>query len=254
MYVDDSGDPGANVAVTDKFILTALVIHESKWNDFMDALSVFRKHLRDTKSLKMREEIHAVEFVNGRSIRPSIKAIKRNDRLDILKQVLDWLASRTEISVFSVVVDKTRHMSDDIYEIAWKTLIQRFENTIGYSNFPDGNDTGDMGIVISDRSDEKKLTGIIRAMRVYNPVTNQVDVFGSGYRNLALKYIIEDPNFRDSDNSYILQMVDVAAYFTLQRYHPNTYVRKKGAKNFFNRLSPVLNQYVKTGGGGIVET
>jgi hypothetical protein len=255
MYVDDSGDPGANTAVTDKFILSALVIHELNYNTFINDLIVFRKQLRDTKGLKLRTEIHSVEFINKPNA--ELKKIQRNDRLDILKQCLNWLAARNDISVFCVSVDKSNHLNDDIYSYAWKALSQRFENTIGAKNFlrPETEDSGitDRGIIISDRSDEKKLRSLIREMKKYNPVTSRRDLFSDTYRNLQLKYIIEDPNFRDSDQSYILQMVDVCAYFLMQKKRPNSYVRKKGATLYFDRLQPVLHPKITRNGSGVLE-
>lgn len=247
MYVDDSGDPGANTAVTDYFILTALVVHELRWNDFINNLVAFREHLRDTKGLKLRHEIHSVKFISGRS--PINSLIKKNDRLDILKQCLDWLARQPDISVYSVIVDKKKNMGPGIYELAWERLTQRFENTISYKNFPGPTNADERGIIISDRSDEKKLRRLVRKMHKYNPVTSHM----GGYRNLKLQYIIEDPNFRDTEYSYILQMVDVASYFLMQKYKPNKYIRKKGARNYYDRLSPVLNKYVVKSGTGIVE-
>ena len=251
MYVDDSGDSGANLSVTQHFILSALVIHELRWNEFLEELIKFRQHLRDTKSLKLREEIHSVELINGKT--DLTKRIPRNDRLDILKQCLDWLATRPDISIFSVVVDKSKHLDEDIYTLAWKTLIQRFENTISYKNFPGPSNPDDRGIIISDKSDEKKLRTIMRTMRKYNPITNRRDAFPDGYRNLQLRYIIEDPNFRDTNDSYILQLVDVVAYFMMQNKRPNKFIRKKSAVLYHTRLNPVLNTFVSKSKSGIVE-
>jgi len=52
--------------------------------------------------------------------------------------------------------------------------------------------------------------------------------------------VIEDPFMKDSSNSQIHQLVDVVAYFGRQLYEPNAYIRKKGARTFYQRLDPVL--------------
>ena len=52
MYVDESGDIGINGSKTKYFVLSAIVIHELRWNDALDDLISFRKMLRDTKKLK----------------------------------------------------------------------------------------------------------------------------------------------------------------------------------------------------------
>jgi len=71
------------------------------------------------------------------------------------------------------------------------------------------------------------------------PVPNQSS-FGPGYRDLRLKYLIEDPVHRDSKHTYFLQVVDTIAFFLYQAVAPNVYVRKKGARKQFLRLLPVL--------------
>ena len=82
MYVDESGDIGTQNSPTNYFILSALIFHELRWNSILDDLVAFRRHLRQTKGLKLREEIHATHFIN----RPGeLKRLKRNDRIDILK-------------------------------------------------------------------------------------------------------------------------------------------------------------------------
>ena len=94
--------------------------------------------------------------------------------------------------------------------------------------------------MITDATDGKKLQKLMRRMSVYNPIPNQAWA-GSGYRNLPLLRMIEDPYPKDSRESYLIQAVDTTAYFLLQRYHSNSYVRRKGAQNYLSRLLPILN-------------
>lgn len=247
MYVDESGDAGLieNGSPTKYFILSAMVVHESKWNNLLQDLINFRQNLKSTKGLKMKEEIHAIEFIT----RPgNLVRIAKNDRLDILKKCLDWLASHNDISILTVVVDK-RGKTGNIFEIAWERLIQRFENTIQRRNFPNSSASiEERGMLIPDNTDNKKLRTLVRKMRRHNPIPNQRNLFqGGGYRNLRLTYVIEDPFMKDSADSYFHQLVDVVAYFARQVYEPNAYVRKKGATTFYKRLLPVINPYVATG-------
>lgn len=239
MYVDESGDSGKwhKNSPTRYFILSAIVIHEADWKDTLTNLVNFRRTLRDTKGLKLREEIHCTEFINkpGALIR-----IKRNDRLDILKKCLDWLNNQKPVSVFSVAIDK-QGRTDDIFETAWSTLIMRFENTIKNNNFKRSKSSGnvDKGVIVSDHTDGKKLRGIIRKMRHFNYVPSQ-QTYGSGARNIKLEYIIEDPVFRHSKDSLLHQICDVVAYFVRQKVEPNSYVKKKGGHNYYGRLTNVI--------------
>jgi hypothetical protein len=118
---------------------------------------------------------------------------------------------------------------------------------MNYGNFPGGH-RSDYGIVINDNTDGMKLQKLVRKMAVYNPIPHMVSIYGigSGYRSLPIRKIIEDPNSRDSKYSYLIQSCDVVAYFLLQNFLPNNYIRTNGAHNYFARLRPVLNTPAST--------
>jgi len=234
MYVDESGDIGLPPSSpTRYFILSAIIFHESSWREMLSDLVVFRKRLSATKGLKMKDEIHCTNFINNPG--PLVR-IKRNDRLDIIKQSIDWLNEQPNLSIFSVVVDKTTKAAGfDVFEYAWDALLMRFENTLSHRNFRGSQNVEDTGIVISDNTDGGKLRTLIRRMRHYNPVPS---IFG-GVRNLKLQYIIEDPVLKDSQFSYMHQMSDVVAYCAKQFYDPNSYMKKKGGNNYYKRLTNV---------------
>ena len=92
-------------------------------------------------------------------------------------------------------------------------------------------------MLFPDRSDEKKLNALLRRMRMYNPVPNQL---AGGYRNLLVRSVVEDANFRDSAQSYFIQSVDVAAYLLYQQFSPSACVKKKSGQNYFGRLAPIV--------------
>lgn len=57
MYVDESGDTGLVNSKTDYFVLTGLVIHELRWQLYLEQLIAFRQRLKQQYGLKLREEI-----------------------------------------------------------------------------------------------------------------------------------------------------------------------------------------------------
>lgn len=250
MYVDESGDVGLKNSPTKYFVLSAIVIHELRWRDTLRNLVSFRKMLRDQKGLKLRDEIHCSEFINkpGDLIR-----IKRNDRLDIIKKCIDWLNDQSDVNVFSVVINK-ENRTDDIFELAWNTLIMRFENTIRHNNFSGPKNADDRGIILSDNTEGEKLRMVIRKMRHYNIIPNRKDLYDEGNRNVKLEYVIEDPIFRDSKNSMLHQINDVLAYCVRQHYEPNSYMKRKGGTSFYKRLNNVVVKKVSNKNEfGIVE-
>lgn len=237
-YVDESGDVGITGSPTKYYILSAIIVHESKWLDLLNDLIAFRRKLKAQKGLMMKEEIHASEFVSkrGKLKRP----ISPSNRLDILRLCLEWLASVNYINIISVRVDKSKN--SDPFTTAWTALLQRFENTLKYQNFPTPAFKHDSGIIVADDTDVKKLTALLRKMRRFNAIPHMGAVFTGGSRNLPLQHVLKDPICRASKSSYFLQMVDVVAYFAKQYHDPNKYIKKKSAKNWYGKLTPVINQ------------
>jgi Protein of unknown function (DUF3800) len=235
MYVDESGDPGITGSPTRYFVLSGLVVHESSWRKFVDHIVSFRKTMKSVYNLPIRREIHAAEYINS-----PVLTLKKHERLAILRNFADEISAFPEISVTNIVIDKsTKPSGYDVFDSAWMTLFQRFENTIQYGNFP-GNHKADHGIIFTDNTNGKKLTRIVRKMSVYNPIPNMRQI-GPGYRNIPLLRIIEDPHGKDSADSLLVQAADLCAYLLYQHMAPNSYIKKKGAQKYFSRLQNVLN-------------
>jgi len=130
MYVDESGDPGLAGSPTEIFVLCGLVVHELRWRRTLEALVAFRRRMRDAFGLKLREEVDCAHFISSPG---TLKRIKRNDRLAILRHYADQLASIPDLSLISVAVDKRCWSAEvDVYQAAWRALVQRFENTLSY--------------------------------------------------------------------------------------------------------------------------
>ena len=235
MYVDESGDPGLHNSPTRYFALSGLVVHESEWRNFIDTLINFKKILNSAYGLPIRTEIHASDYINK-----SLYGIQRHSRLAILRNFIDEIAKMRFVSITNIIVNKSnKGPSYDVLESAWKILFQRFENTLNHGNFP-GGFRNDFGLVLTDNTDGHKLTRLMRKMAVHNIVPHD-PMFGFGGRNTPIRKIIEDPHPKNSRDSLPIQACDVCAYFLYQKYSPNSYIKKKNAVNYFDRLNPVLN-------------
>jgi Protein of unknown function (DUF3800) len=238
MYVDESGDPGLINSPTSNFVLSGLVMHELRWREFIDRIVVFRKRMKSTYGLGVRDEIHAAEFVRS----SGAVDLKRNTRYLILRHLATELSRMEWLSVTNVVVKKAGKAPDyDVFENAWKVLFQRFENTLVYRNFPGPLNPDDLGIVICDDTNGGKLGRLMRRMGSYNPIPNQQHA-GPGYRNMPIRKIIEDPNLRDSKNSHPIQAADLCAYLLFQHLTPNGFMKRAGGNNAFKLLEPILNK------------
>jgi hypothetical protein len=250
MYVDESGDTGMPFNPTSGqttpsryFVLSALVIHESYWLETLDWMVAFRRRMNKNYGLKMRHEIHASHFIN----KPGpLVVIPRNDRLSILRHFIEEMANHKHFNFFNIVVDKQgKNQSLDVFEFAWKVLIQRFETTLTHGHFNGSNNTSDWGMIFPDQTDVKRLKLLLRKLRRYNPIPSKVNGLSI---NLPIRLITEDPNFRSSDDSYFIQAADTVAYFLNQSLSPNAYIRKRGAHRYFSRLDPVLCDHVSNKG------
>ena len=239
MYVDESGDVGMNGSPTRYFVLTGLVVHELRWQTCFDQIITFRRRMKQQFGLLLREEIHSAALINKPG---DLVRISRNDRLTILREFADELAAMSDLNVINIVIDKQkagRPPDYDVFGMAWKTLIQRFNNTLSYRNFKGPQNADERGMLFPDFTDDKKLTQMLRQMRRYNPITNQAP-YGQGYRNLAVTNIIEDPNFRDSAHSQFIQAADLIAFLLYQKLAPSGYMKKKAGQNYFERLDNIL--------------
>ena len=238
MYVDESGDVGLINSPTRYFVLTGLVIHELRWHHALEQFTNYRLRMRESFGLLLKDEIHAGGMLSSPG---NLVRIKRNDRLTIIRHLLDELANLEYINFINVRVDKQGKPADyNPFEKAWQALIQRFENTLNHRNFPGPANADDRGIIFCDETDGAALRKLYRRMRVYNPVPHMRAVHGAGYRQMPLTRIVEDPSIRHSHHSYFIQAADVAAFAAYQWYAPSTFIRRKGAKNYFARLDRVL--------------
>lgn len=173
MYVDESGDPGNNTAQTRYFCLVGLVVHESRWHQFHDALRDFRRQMKDIYGFPVRSEVHSAQL-----LRHSAFGIEKYKRLAILRNTLDELGKQEYIRLTSVVVDKQGKAEDfDIFAAAWQTLFQRFENTLLKGNFPGGHSQS-FGTVFTDATNGESLRKLMRKMSAFNPIPNQ---YGGGF-------------------------------------------------------------------------
>lgn len=252
MYVDESGDAGLINSPSNYYILSDIVVHELDWIACLQQLVTFRVRMKDIYGLRMNEEIHAYEMMGKPG--PLSRILKHN-RLAILRHFLDELNQMSEISVINVVVDKqSKQPNYDVFYKSWIVLLQRFENTIHHGNFPGSANPEERGMVFSDATNDGKLRQILRQARRYNPIPNHPFFgLGTGYRNLQMTHIIEDPNMRDSTHSYFVQAADTISYFLKQKLHPSSYIRRKHAQNYFDRVDNILCKVAsRTDAQGIV--
>lgn len=219
LYVDESGDPGISASSPSPyFFLAGLLLEDVHWYALTDELRLFRQQLAQRFALPVSEEIHASVFLSNRTALAA--RISANDRLRILLECLEWCAASPYLRLLTVGLDKRQRPAGSAFIEAWAALYQLFDCALAASNPPTP------GLVLCDNTDGTKLTRLVQGLQYSGTSTAP-----------ALRYVVEDPIFRDSRRSYLHQMVDVVAYFAKQLVAPNNFVRDKGATHYFTRLA-----------------
>jgi Protein of unknown function (DUF3800) len=137
MYVDESGDAGLSGSPTTHFVLSGLVVHETRWREFVNLLIAFRKTLRSVYAPPVRDEIHSAEFLKGRIHAVGGAALARHIRLAILRNTLDELAKISFISITNVVINKTgKPLSYDVFAAALGNAISEIREHTHAWKFP----------------------------------------------------------------------------------------------------------------------
>jgi hypothetical protein len=73
-------------------------------------------------------------------------------------------------------------------------------------------------VIIADEGRETEITKAVRKMHVYNPIPSQLGGWPNGStKNITIDRIIEDPVFKASDRSYLIQLADCVAFALLKR-------------------------------------
>lgn len=234
MYVDESGDAGQFIpnqsANSPHFILSGLIISQNDWLQYLNNLKTFRKHIKAQHGLLMREEIHASELIRISKI-AAYRQIRKTQRIDILRTFTQQMPLMfPQAKVINICLTKTDFPNGtNFMELAWKRLIQRYDNFLKKA-------ADDKGIIVADDTNSDLIRNLMRKMRIYNPMPTH---YGGTYQ-APTDNILEDPFTRDSKHSYFIQAVDSIAHTLYRREFPKGSLKKFGVDRFFDHLKPML--------------
>lgn len=231
MYVDESGDPGLSQYSSKHFILTGLIIDANDWHNYLERLKIFRKSLKDTYSFSIRTEFHASEIFRPKSNNHSYTSIFKSTRIEMLKYYVNQIPIIfSNAKVLNICIKKADfNNTTEIQELAWNRLINRYDTFLKKS-------VNDLGVIISDESNEAKLRNLLRKSRIYNPMPSY---FGVPY-NSPIERVIEDIVHRKSHHSYFIQTCDVIAYLLYRQEFPKTSLKKYNVDKYFSSIEPIL--------------
>ncbi|HCF1643035.1 DUF3800 domain-containing protein [Pseudomonas aeruginosa] len=217
-YMDDSGESGIHT-------FTALGVHSRDWREVFAAVKEFRTQIRKHAGIYMNKELHATKFISGRG-RPSDRHVDLAKRERIFAYALRTLSKLgpEKLMLFNVV---NRNQ-----EWAYERILNRINRTMEARD--------DHAIIISDEGKEGEYTRLVRRMGAYNPIPSAYGEWDEGAgqsKNIPISRVIEDPIFRNSEASYLIQMVDFCAYALLRKEIPNQ--NRPTLSDHFQILEPI---------------
>lgn len=194
IYIDDSFEKPYQ-------IYAAIAVPATRWGAVFDAIKEWRRALKQSDGILVTKEFHATEFCAGRG-RLGPKIVGKYRRSEIFNEALALLNNLEGIKIFTVC-----HNQNPAW--ALERLLTRVNKTLGAW---DSHAT-----LFFDEGKELEITRMMRRMGVFNPVPVYVAKGVTELQNLKLDRILEDPVFKQSEQSYLIQMADFVAYALLRK-------------------------------------
>jgi hypothetical protein len=253
-YVDESYD-------SNRFCLSAIGIRHADWRDCFNRVRQHRTALKKEHGILLRKEIHAHEFVSGRG-RISATFVTKHDRSRIFEGLLGLVASLPNVMVINICLERIGRANPQLD--AWDRLLNRIERTLLeierrelplrrelLSQLPQRledsvraslairlNAYRSRALIFADQGSEQEITKALRRMHVFNPIPSRFGHWPDSRKskNIPVERVIEDPVFKQSHQSYFIQLADCVAFSLLKREVPPTpLVRKYGIHRMFER-------------------
>jgi hypothetical protein len=220
-YIDDSHDE-------EVYVFSALALPVGQWRQAYQQVRDWRQSLQRTNGIDVHKELHAWKLISGRG-RPSDRIITKKERAAIFREGILLVSKLPGARLFNVIFPKKED------ERAYEELLNGINRVL--------QAWGSFGMLICDQGKEKIYTMLARRMTSYNPIPLRFDAktsIGLSYRNIPIERIIEAPFFKDSEQSYFIQLVDFVAYSLLRRERLIPSKSKYDVHLFFDQLADLL--------------
>lgn len=201
-YFDESGDSGLVNSPTQYFVLACVLVPEAEWLTSLDTLVKLRSGLREHYRIKTRPEMKSTDIRRGRGPLLGLN-FSLDRRMRLFRGLMIYQARNlSSLRTFAIAIHKENCAAKgrSPRETAWQFALQRVDRFCRASDsrallFPDEGH----GLFI------KRLT---RRFRRFQKIPG---AFG-GKLNIPLLRVLEDPNDRQSHDSYFIQLADWNAY------------------------------------------
>jgi len=219
MYVDESGDPGRyNGSNTPHYILSGLLVPEQEWAAGLARMLAFREAVKGATGLAKKVEFHSSELLRPHKL-DAYKQVHKSVRVRLLKEFVGLFpAFFPAARILNVCLDKQQVAAETNYqEMAWRRLLRGFNDFLQQQN--------QLGVVVSDDTNEAALRLLFRSMRKESP---------------PLTAVLEDVVCRQSIHSYYVQAADAIAFCLYQQEYAKGSTRKFDLHQLFKTLDALL--------------
>lgn len=197
-YFDESGDAGLINSPTRYFVLSCLLVPEAEWLESLDRLVDLRRRLRETWRIPTRPELKATDLRRGQGPLVGLR-LAPQQRMRLYGGLMSYQARYLKgTRAFAIATEKQGASMKGMEPraTAWQFALQRVDR---FCRSADSR-----AVLFPDEGDG---TFIKRLTRRYRRFQNVKGAFG-GKLSIPLTRVLEDPNDRQSHDSYFIQLAD----------------------------------------------
>lgn len=217
VYIDDSGDEKIRA-------YSAIAIPATDWKKSLATIKQYRRDLKKSYTILVTKELHATDFVGGRG-RIATKVIPKGLRCHLFRETLKLVASLPGVRLFNAISPKASE----------RLIFERLMNRININMSKSGSNA----VIIHDEG--KDYTYLVRRLGVYNPIQSKYGKWADGntHKNIPLDNVLEDIVFRNSEDSYFVQLADFCAFALFRNEHQLESRNKYNLHTAFDELQPI---------------
>ena len=201
-YFDESGDAGLVNSPTQYFVLACVLVPEADWLASLDALVALRAGLRTKYAIRTRPEIKSTDIRRGRGPLLGLR-LSPATRMRLFRGLMIYQARKLpSLRAFAVAIRKASCAARgrEPRETAWQFALQRVDRFCRSAN--------SRALLFPDEGHGPFIKRLTRRFRRFQNIPG---AFG-GNLSIPLRRVLEDPNDRESHDSYFIQLADWNAY------------------------------------------
>ncbi len=201
--------PGLVNSPTQFFVLACVLVPEGAWMTSLDALVALRSGLRRVHGIPTRPELKSTDIRRGRGPLTPL-GFSQDRRRRLFRGLMVYQARKLPgIRTFAIAINKAgcAARGREPRETAWQYALQRVDR------FCKSSDS--KAILFPDEGHGPFIKRMTRRLRRFQTIPGA----HGGRLSIPLVRVIEDPNDRQSHDSYFIQLADWNAYAAHRSVH-----------------------------------